>query len=98
MLAGRGNGDHLIGTNSFVFAGPAVRVSLVVLWQRSGFTEMLAYTAGYQASRGWALWAQDSPFGAQWRIAGQWSPQRADWAYWLGGLLLLALAALREVR
>lgn len=87
----------LLGTNSFVFAGPPVRLSLAVLWQRSGFTEALAYTAGYEATRGWALWEQDSPFGAQRRIAGRWSPQRADWAYWLGGVLLLVLAALREV-
>jgi hypothetical protein len=87
----------LLGTNSFVFAGAPVRLSLSVLWQRSGFTEALAYTAGYEATRRWARWEQDSPFGAQWRIAGKWSPQRADWAYWLSGLLLLALAALREV-
>jgi hypothetical protein len=75
-----------------------VRLSLAVLWQRSGFTETLAYTAGYEATRGWTLWEQDTPFGAQRRIAGQWSPQAADWAYWLGGLLLLVVAALREVR
>jgi hypothetical protein len=88
----------LLGTNSFVFAGPPVRLSLAVLWERSGFAEALAYTAGYEATRAWAIWEQDTPFGAQRRIAGKWSPQRADWAYWLGGLLLLALAALREVR
>jgi hypothetical protein len=87
----------LLGTNSFVFAGTPIRLSLAVLWQRSGFTEALAYTAGYEATRAWARWEQDSPFGAQRRIAGKWSPQGADWAYWLGGLLLLALAALREV-
>jgi hypothetical protein len=87
----------LLGTNSFVFAGPPVRLSLAVLWERSGLSEVLAYTAGYEATRGWARWEQDTPFGAQRRIADKWSPRRADWAFWLSGLLLLALAALREV-
>ncbi len=48
----------LLGTNSFVFAGQPVPFSITVLWTRTGFMELLAYTVGYEATKGWALWEQ----------------------------------------
>jgi hypothetical protein len=84
-----------LGTNSFVFAGQPVPFSVSVLWTRIGFTELLAYTAGYEATREWALW---EGFGRSRRIEGKkWNPQRQDWIYWGVGLLLLVIAAWREV-
>lgn len=87
----------LLGTNSFVFAGEPVQFSLSVLWERSGFNELLAYTASYEASREWALWQQRGLWRAD-RIKGkQWKPTAGEAIYWCGALLLLVLAALREV-
>ncbi len=85
-----------LGTNSFVYAGQPVSFSISVLWTRVGFTELLAYTAGYEASREWALW---EGFLRTRRINGKkWRPQIQDWIYWGVGVLLLILAALREVQ
>lgn len=84
-----------LGTNSFVFAGERVPFSLSILWQRTGFMELLAYTLGYEASRHWALWQ-----GA-WRVNRlsdhRWHVQAQDLIYWCAGLLLLILSAAREV-
>ena len=85
----------LLGTNSFVFAGERVSFSLSILWERTGFMELLAYTLGYEASRDWALWQ-----GA-WRVSRlpnrRWRIPRQDLIYWCAGLLLLIISALREV-
>lgn len=85
----------LLGTNSFVFAGGRVPFSLSILWERTGFTELLAYTLGYEASRDWALWQ-----GA-WRVSRLPDRRRRiqaqDVIYWCAGLLLLILSAVREV-
>ncbi len=84
-----------LGTNSFVFAGERVPFSLSILWERTGFTELLAYTLGYEASRHWALWQ-----GA-WRVTRlpdrRWHVRVQDLIYWCAGLLLLILSAAREV-
>jgi hypothetical protein len=84
-----------LGTNSFVFAGERVPFSLSILWERTGFTELLAYTLGYEAARDWALWQ-----GA-WRVSRlpdrTWRIQAQDVIYWCAGLLLLILSAVREV-
>ena len=88
----------LLGTNSFVFAGRPVPFSLTVLWARTGFTELLAYTLGYEASRRWALWEQEGPWRARRLEGAKWDPQAQDWVYWTAGLLLLAFSAWREVQ
>jgi len=84
----------LLGTNSFVFAGERVPFSLAILWGRTGFTELLAYALGCEASRDWALWQ-----GA-WQIRRlpdrRWRIQAQDMIYWCAGLLLLILSAVRE--
>ena len=87
----------LLGTNSFVFASTPVPLSLQVLWTRTGFSELLAYTLGYEASRGWAIWQQDGLWSAPRRIADRRRPTAEDLAYWIAGLLLLAVAVTREV-
>ena len=85
----------LLGTNSFVYAGQPVPISFSILWTRMGFTELLAYTAGYEATHEWALW---EGFLQARRIVGKkWKPQMQDWIYWGVGVLLLVIAALREV-
>jgi len=84
-----------LGTNSFVYAGQPVPFSISILWTRVGFTELLAYTAGYEATREWALW---EGFWRARRIVGKrWQPPLGDWVYWGAGLLLLIIAAWREV-
>jgi len=84
-----------LGTNSFVYAGQPVPFSVSVLWTRMGFTELLAYTTGYEATREWALW---EGFWRSRRINGKkWNPQIQDCIYWGVGLLLLVIAAWREV-
>jgi hypothetical protein len=88
----------LLGTNSFVFAGQKVPISISVLWTRSGFTELLAYTAGYEATRDWALWEQEGLWRVRRLTDRKWHPQAQDWMYWIAGLLLLILATLREVQ
>jgi len=84
-----------LGTNSFVLAGERIPLSLSILWERTGFTELLAYTLGYEASRDWALWQ-----GA-WRVNRlpdrRWRIHAQDVIYWCAGLLLLILSAAREV-
>ncbi len=87
----------LLGTNSFVFAGTPVPLSLEVLWTRTGFSELLAYTLGYEASRGWAVWTQAGLWSAPRRITDRHKPTAEDLAYWLAGLLLLVVAVAREV-
>lgn len=87
----------LYGTNSFVFAGDAIPFSVSVIWSRTGFNELLAYTLGYEASRHWALWEQKGLWQTR-RIAGsRWRPTVIDLGIWLAGLLALILAVLREV-
>jgi len=87
----------LLGTNSFVFADKPVPLSLSVLWTRTGFSELLAYTLGYEASRDWALWEQQGLWKAR-RLDGKsWTPTLQDWGYWGTGLLLLLFAVVREV-
>ena len=85
-----------LGTNSFVYAGQPVSFSISVLWTRMGFTELLAYTAGYEASREWALW--QGLFLARRIVGKKWKPQMQDWIYWGVGVLLLVIAAFREVQ
>ncbi len=86
----------LLGTNSFVYAGQPIAFSTSILWTRTGFTELLAYTAGYEATREWALW---EGFWRTRRISGKkWNLRLQDWIYWGVGLLLLIIAAWREVR
>ena len=87
----------LLGTNSFVFAGARVPFSLSVLWTRTGFSELLAYTLGYEASRGWAVWAQTGLWSAPRRIADWHRPTAEDLVYWTGGLILPIVAVAREV-
>jgi hypothetical protein len=87
----------LLGTNSFVFAGPPIPFSISILWARTGYMELLAYTAGYEASREWALWEQPG-LGVRRRIGKKWSPKIQDGVYWGVGVLLLVIAIMREVQ
>ena len=87
----------LLGTNSFVFAGTPVPLSLDVLWTRTGFGELVAYTLGYEASREWAVWRQEGVWSAPRLIADLRRPTAADLAYWTAGLILLIVAVAREV-
>ncbi len=87
----------LLGTNSFVFAGAPVPFSISVLWTRTGFSELFAYTLGYEASRDWALWRQQGLWRVS-RLDGKnWNPRIQDLAYWGAGLILLLVAVAREV-
>jgi hypothetical protein len=88
----------LLGTNSFVFAGQKVPISISVIWARSGFSELLAYTAGYEASREWALWEQEGLWRVKRLADKKWQMKLPDWIYWIAGLLLLILATAREVQ
>lgn len=88
----------LLGTNSFVFADQPVAFSITVLWTRSGFTELLAYTTAYEATKGWMLWEQRGLWAAQRLADKRWKPQPADWGYWLASLLFLFIAVTREVQ
>jgi hypothetical protein len=88
----------LLGTNSFVFAGEKIPISISVIWARSGFTELLAYTAGYEASRGWALWEQKGLWRVKRLAEKEWQKFFFDWIYWVAGVLLLILATAREVQ
>jgi hypothetical protein len=84
-----------LGTNSFIYAGEPAPLSISILWTRVGFTELLAYTAGFEATREWALW---EGFLQAKRIVGKkWKPNMQDWIYLGVGILLLAIAALLEV-
>lgn len=86
----------LLGTNSFVLADQPVPLSLAVLWTRTGFNELLAYTLGYEASAGWAVWEQQGLWQAR-SLGTGWRPHAQDWLYWLAGLALLVVAVAREV-
>jgi hypothetical protein len=88
----------LLGTNSFVFAGDPVPFSLAILWTRTGFSELLAYTFGYEASREWTLWEQAGLWAAPRLAERKWRPRAEDMAYWVAGFLLLIFAVAREVR
>ena len=88
----------LLGTNSFVFAGDRVPLSISILWTRTGFTELLAYTAGYEASREWALWEQHGLWRVERLSDRKWKPSPSDLAYWSAGVLLLLVSAAREVQ
>jgi len=88
----------LLGTNSFVFAGQKVPISLSVLWTRTGFTELLAYTTGYEASREWAIWEQHGLWRVNRITDRKWKPAISDCIYWGAGLLLLVIAVAREVQ
>jgi hypothetical protein len=88
----------LLGTNSFVFAGPPLPFSLSILWERTGFNELLAYTLSYEATREWGLWEQLGFWRVRRLEDKKWSPQVQDWIYWVAGLLLLILAVVREVQ
>ncbi len=87
-----------LGTNSFVLAGQPVPFSIAVLWTRTGFMELLAYTTGYEATKRWGLWEQQGLWRVRRLVNSKWKPQTADWAYWIAGLLLLVLAVAREVQ
>jgi hypothetical protein len=88
----------LLGTNSFVFAEEKVSLSISVLWTRTGFSELLAYTMGYEASRSWALWEQHGLWRVKRLADRKWNPSLSDWVYWGAGLLLLVIAVMREVQ
>jgi len=87
----------IYGTNSFVFAAEPLPFSIPILWERTGFTELLAYTLSYEASRDWALWEQQGLGQVRRLGARRWSPQAEDMAYWFAGLLLLVFSVAREV-
>ncbi len=88
----------LLGTNSFVFAGQPVAFSVSVLWMRTGFMELLAYTTVYEATRSWALWEQQGLWRVRRLAEKRWGPQMADWIYWIAGGVLLVIAVAREVQ
>jgi len=88
----------LLGTNSFVFADQPVVFSITVLWTRTGFTELLAYTTGYEATKGWTLWEQQGLWKVRRLTDRRWKPQVGDWVYWIVALLFLLVAAAREVQ
>ncbi len=87
----------LLGTNSFVFADQPVAFSINVLWTRTGFTELLAYTMSYEATKGWALWEQQGFWKVRRFPGRRWKPQVEDWVYWTAALLFLGIAVAREV-
>lgn len=87
----------LLGTNSFIYAKDSIPFSISVLWERTGFNELVAYTFGYVATYNWALWEQQSLWGA-YRIPNKrWKPQKQDVIYWCIGLFLLVIAMIREM-
>ena len=86
----------ILGTNSFVYAGQPVPLSISILWTRTGFMELFAYTLGYEATREWAIF---QGFWQSRRIPGKnWQLQSQDWVYWGMGLFLLIIAVIREVQ
>lgn len=87
----------LLGTNSFVFAEEPIAFSVSILWERTGFNELLAYTLGYEASRNWALWEQQGLWRVS-RLKGKrWNPQVQDVFYWCAGLIFLLISVVREI-
>jgi len=87
----------IYGTNSLVYAGEPIALSISVLWQRTGFTELLAYTLGYEASRRWQVWDQQGAWGARRLPGARWHPSVGDACFWLAGAGALLLAVWREV-
>lgn len=87
----------LLGTNSFLFAKSSVPFDLSVLWERTGFNELAAYTVGYEATRNWALWEQKGLWRADRLPDRKWKPRKQDIILWFAGLSLLILAMIREV-
>jgi len=87
----------IYGTNSLVYASQPIALSVSVLWQRTGFTELLAYTLGYEASRRWQLWDQPGAWGTRRLPGARWQPSIGDACYWLAGAGALIFAAWREV-
>lgn len=88
----------LLGTNSFVFTDRPVAFSITVLWTRTGFMELLAYTTGYEATKGWTVWEQEGLWKVRRSIEKRWRLQVVDGVYWAAGLLLLIIAVAREVQ
>ena len=88
----------LYGTNSFVFADRPVAFSITVVWARTGFMELLAYTTGYEATKGWWLWEQRGLLNTPRLTDKHWKLHKEDGVYWIVGLLLLVFAAAREVQ
>ena len=80
-----------------MFAAAPVPLSPDVLWTRTGFSEIVAYTLGYEASCRWAAWAQQNLWSAPRRIATWPRPTVELLAYWMAGLILLIAAVAREV-
>lgn len=87
---------ELLGTNSFVCAGQPIPFSIAVLWSRTGFTELLSYTASYEATKGWTHWEQQGLWKVR-PLPGQRGRPAADWVYWAVAALLLGAAVGREV-
>jgi len=87
----------LLGTNSFVYAGDPVPLSISVLWTRTGFGELLAYTTAYEATKNWTIWEQQGVWRARRLKEKRWKPEAADWAFWTASLALLFAAVGREV-
>jgi len=90
-----GTGSLAIGT------GERVAPSLAVLVERSGPMEVTAFVAIVVATRSAMLWHQAS--GPRWREEFErvrsptdWSLTRREWAFLIGGYLLLAIACHSE--
>ncbi len=81
----------LLGTNSFVFADQPVAFSINILWTCTGFTELLAYTMSYEATRDWALWEQKGLWRVQRLTNKRWMPHVEDWIYWIAAMFLLLM-------
>lgn len=87
----------LYGTNSFVFAGEPVPLSITVLWQRTGFQELLAYTLIYAASLNWTIWRLESVWSTPRLERRAWRISLEDGLYLSAGIANLAAAVAREV-
>lgn len=87
----------LLGTNSFILINEPVPFSISVLWQHTGFNELVAYTIGYAASANWSLWDQQGIWRS-YRISDKkWEPTKEDIIYWFIGLAVLIVAMVREM-
>ena len=84
----------IYGTNSFIFPGQPIALSLSVVWQRTGVSELAAYTFGYEASRFWQLW--EGAWNPRRIPASRWAISRADSVFLIAGLLALLFSASRE--
>lgn len=88
----------LYGTNSFVYATGPIPFSISVLWTRTAFNELLAYTLSYEASLEWAQWEQKGLWRVKQLTNQRWKPTSQDMLYWFGGVIFLVVAVWREVR